>query len=61
MGSRTAVETARLAVQILGGYGYSTDSHVEMLYRDAKVTEIYEGTNEIILNTIYKFLKSKFT
>jgi len=57
LGSRTAVESTRLAVQILGGFGYSTDSHVEMLYRDAKVTEIYEGTNEIILNTIYKFLK----
>ncbi|MFN3804895.1 MAG: acyl-CoA dehydrogenase family protein [Pyrobaculum sp.] len=57
LGSRTAVEVTRLAVQILGGYGYSTDSHVEMLYRDAKVTEIYEGTNEIILNTIYKFLE----
>lgn len=57
LGSRTAVESTRLAVQILGGFGYSKDAHVEMLYRDAKATEIYEGTNEILLNTIYKFLK----
>jgi len=59
MGSRLAVKATRVAMQILGGYGYSTDSHVEMLYRDAKVTEIYEGTNEIILNTIFKFLSNK--
>jgi len=57
LGSRTAVESTRFAVQILGGFGYSKDAHVEMLYRDAKATEIYEGTNEILLNTIYKFLK----
>ncbi|AET32572.1 acyl-CoA dehydrogenase family protein [Pyrobaculum ferrireducens] len=56
LGSRAAVENSRLAVQIMGGFGYSKDAHVEMLYRDAKVTEIYEGTNEIILNTLFKFL-----
>jgi alkylation response protein AidB-like acyl-CoA dehydrogenase len=56
LGSRTAVEVSRTAVQIMGGYGYSKDAHVEMLYRDAKVTEIYEGTNEIVLNTLYKLL-----
>ncbi|MEZ0248875.1 MAG: acyl-CoA dehydrogenase family protein, partial [Thermoproteus sp.] len=32
-------------------------SKVEMLYRDAKAAEIYEGANEVILNTIYKFLE----
>jgi len=58
-GSRTAVEVTRTAVQILGGYGYSKDAHVEMLYRDAKVTEIYEGTNEVILNTLYKLLSNR--
>ncbi len=56
LGSRAAVENTRMAVQIMGGFGYSKDAHVEMLYRDAKVTEIYEGTNEIILNTLFKFL-----
>lgn len=45
--SKTAVKTAIEAVQILGGYGYTTDFPVERFFRDAKVTEIYEGTNEI--------------
>jgi alkylation response protein AidB-like acyl-CoA dehydrogenase len=35
------------AIQILGGYGYVRDYPVERLFRDAKVTEIYEGTSEI--------------
>jgi len=43
----TAVEAARRAVQIHGGYGYMTDLPLERYYRDAKITEIYEGTSEI--------------
>jgi alkylation response protein AidB-like acyl-CoA dehydrogenase len=35
------------AIQVLGGYGYTTDFPVERYYRDAKITEIYEGTSEI--------------
>ena len=35
------------AIQVLGGYGYTTEFPVERYYRDAKVTEIYEGTSEI--------------
>ena len=46
-----ASETARLqtaeAIQILGGYGYTKEFPVERYYRDAKITEIYEGTSEI--------------
>jgi alkylation response protein AidB-like acyl-CoA dehydrogenase len=45
--SRTAVETADKAVQIHGGIGYFSPTTVERLYRDAKITEIYEGTSEI--------------
>lgn len=45
--SRTAVQTAIEAVQIFGGYGYTEDYPVERYFRDAKVTEIYEGTSEI--------------
>jgi len=45
--SRAAREVANLAVQIHGGYGYSREYEVERCYRDAKVTEIYEGTSEV--------------
>ena len=45
--SRTANEVAYEAVQVLGGQGYMKDHPVERYYRDARVTEIYEGTSEI--------------
>ncbi len=45
--SRTAMEVTTEAVQIHGGYGYVKEYHVERLLRDAKITEIYEGTSEI--------------
>jgi alkylation response protein AidB-like acyl-CoA dehydrogenase len=35
------------AVQLLGGYGYTKDFPVERMMRDAKITQIYEGTNQI--------------
>jgi alkylation response protein AidB-like acyl-CoA dehydrogenase len=35
------------AVQLLGGYGYTSDFPVERMMRDAKITQIYEGTNQI--------------
>ena len=47
LASETAVDCARDAIQIFGGNGYSRDYPVEQLYRDAKITEIYEGTSEI--------------
>jgi butyryl-CoA dehydrogenase len=45
--SETASKCANHAVQIFGGYGYCNDYPVERFLRDAKITEIYEGTNEI--------------
>jgi alkylation response protein AidB-like acyl-CoA dehydrogenase len=45
--SETARRTTGEAIQILGGYGYTKEFPVERYYRDAKITEIYEGTSEI--------------
>ncbi|MGX4766524.1 acyl-CoA dehydrogenase [Bacillus mojavensis] len=54
--SDSAVKAALEAVQIYGGYGYMKDYPVERLLRDAKVTQIYEGTNEIQRLIISKHL-----
>lgn len=56
--SRTAVETATEAIQVFGGYGYTEDYPVERYFRDAKITEIYEGTSEIQRIVISKSLLS---
>jgi len=45
--ANAAVEASRKAMQIHGGYGYMRDLPLERYYRDAKITEIYEGTSEI--------------
>lgn len=45
--SRIAMETTVEAVQVHGGYGFVKEYHVERLMRDAKITQIYEGTSEI--------------
>jgi len=45
--SETAVDCAIKAVQIHGGYGYTKEYTVERLFRDSKITEIYEGTSEV--------------
>jgi alkylation response protein AidB-like acyl-CoA dehydrogenase len=45
--SQVAVEASRDAIQVLGGYGYTREFPAERFYRDAKITEIYEGTSEI--------------
>lgn len=45
--SDIAVQVALDAVQVMGGYGYSREYPVERLLRDAKITQIYEGTNQI--------------
>src|SRR5690606_39040238 len=45
--SETAMWVTTEAVQIHGGYGYVREYHVERMMRDAKITQIYEGTSEI--------------
>jgi alkylation response protein AidB-like acyl-CoA dehydrogenase len=47
LASETAMWVTTQAMQIFGGYGYITEYPVEKLFRDAKITEIYEGTSEI--------------
>ncbi|MCK4539227.1 MAG: acyl-CoA dehydrogenase family protein [Candidatus Krumholzibacteria bacterium] len=54
--AKTAVYVADEAIQLLGGYGYMTEYEVERFYRDAKISEIYEGTKEIQKNTIASHL-----
>ena len=45
--AETAMEVTTKAVQLFGGYGYTRDYPVERMMRDAKITEIYEGTSEV--------------
>ena len=45
--AETASYVTNRAVQLFGGYGYTKDFPVERMMRDAKVTEIYEGTSEV--------------
>jgi len=57
--SEAAMWVTTQAIQIFGGYGYVTDYPVERLFRDAKVTEIYEGTSEIQRIVIARELYSR--
>ena len=54
--SKTAVKVTTEAIQLYGGYGFTKDYPVERYFRDAKVTEIYEGTSEIQKIVITKYL-----
>jgi alkylation response protein AidB-like acyl-CoA dehydrogenase len=45
--SEVAMDVTIEAIQVHGGYGYVKEYHVERLMRDAKITQIYEGTSEI--------------
>ena len=55
--SDTAMWVTIEAIQVLGGYGYVNDYPVERMMRDAKITQIYEGTNEIQRMVIARSLK----
>jgi alkylation response protein AidB-like acyl-CoA dehydrogenase len=50
--SEHAVDVADEAIQVHGGAGYVSDHPVERIYRDARITKIYEGTSEIQKNII---------
>jgi alkylation response protein AidB-like acyl-CoA dehydrogenase len=52
LASDTAMKVTIDAVQVLGGYGYMKEYPVEKMMRDAKITQIYEGTNQIQRNII---------
>jgi butyryl-CoA dehydrogenase len=56
-----AMEVATEAVQVLGGYGYMQDYPVEKMMRDAKILQIYEGTNEIQRNIIGQELNKEYS
>ena len=47
LAANMANEVTREAVQLFGGYGYTREYPVERMMRDAKITEIYEGTSEV--------------
>ena len=55
-----AMEVTTNAVQVLGGYGYMQDYPVEKMMRDAKILQIYEGTNEIQRNIIGQELNKEY-
>ena len=57
--SEMAVKVTNDAVQVFGGYGYTKDYHVKRYLRDAKITQIYEGTNQIQRIVIAKHLRNK--
>ncbi len=57
--AKAGVDLVRMAMQILGGTGYSKDSRVERLYRDIKMIEIGDGTNEVQRMVIVKSLQGK--
>ncbi|MDH3628174.1 MAG: acyl-CoA dehydrogenase family protein [Acidobacteriota bacterium] len=54
--SEVAERATSMAVEIFGGYGYTSEYPVEKLYRDAKIGKIYEGTSFMQLNTIAKMI-----
>ena len=59
--STTATRVTNLALQIHGGYGYSKEYDVERYFRDAKVTEIYEGTSEVQRMVVARSVLSQLT
>ncbi len=59
--SDTAMEVTTNAIQVMGGYGYMKDYPMEKRFRDAKITQIYEGTNQIQRNEIASALLKEYS
>jgi len=59
--SEAAVDIAREAIQIHGGYGYIQEYEVERYWRDAKLMEIGEGTSEVQRMVIFREILKEFT
>jgi alkylation response protein AidB-like acyl-CoA dehydrogenase len=59
--SSTAMQACLEALQIFGGYGYVKDLPVERFFRDAKITEIYEGTTEVMKIIIGNAIMKEFS
>jgi alkylation response protein AidB-like acyl-CoA dehydrogenase len=58
--SDTAMKVTTDAMQIFGGVGYMRDYPIEKMFRDAKITQIYEGSNQVLRNEIaFKLRKLK--
>ena len=58
--SEVAERTASLAIEMLGGVGFTREYPVEKFYRDAKIGKIYEGTSNMQLQTIAKLVSADF-
>jgi butyryl-CoA dehydrogenase/short/branched chain acyl-CoA dehydrogenase len=58
--SEVAERSASLAIELLGGVGFTKDYPVEKFYRDAKIGKIYEGTSNMQLQTIAKLLQAEY-
>ena len=57
--SDVAMKVTTDAIQIFGGVGYMRDYPVEKMFRDAKIMQIYEGTNQVLRNVIASELRKK--
>lgn len=59
LASDTAMKVTTEAMQVFGGVGYTRDYPIEKMFRDAKITQIYEGTNQVLRNEIAFALRKK--
>ena len=57
--ARNASDVTRRCLQLYGGYGYTRDYPIERMMRDAKITEIYEGTSEVQMMVISNWMGVK--